>query len=219
MMKLVRLIRHGESAANAGAPTQDHASIPLTEHGDQQAREVAFSFANTPDLIVTSLFSRALATASYTAAEFPSVPMETWPVQEFTYREPARCVNTTVAQRRDWVTEYWNQADPSSVDGDGAESFLEFVSRAQAFLGRLAAHPAKDIVVFSHGQFINAVAWLIERQPTEIDSRVMTDWREYEIAYHVENCDGYRLICDQGNFGWRLMPKNAEGAALRARLS
>lgn len=44
MMKLVRLIRHGESAANAGAPTQDHASIPLTEHGDQQAREVAFSF-------------------------------------------------------------------------------------------------------------------------------------------------------------------------------
>ncbi len=33
MMKLVRLIRHGESAANAGAPTQDHASIPITEHG------------------------------------------------------------------------------------------------------------------------------------------------------------------------------------------
>jgi broad specificity phosphatase PhoE len=219
MMKLVRLIRHGESAANAGAPTQDHASIPLTEHGVDQARQVALSFAKAPDLIVTSPFARALATAQFTASAFPSVPMETWPVQEFTYLKPARCVNTTVAQRRDWVEEYWNQANPSLVDGDGAESFIEFVSRAQAFLGRLAAHPSKDIVVFSHGQFINAVAWLIERQPTEIDSQAMTDWREYEIANHVENCGGYVLVYEQSDSGWRLMPRIGEGAVLRARLS
>ena len=32
-MKNVRLIRHGESAANAGEPTRDHASIPLTAIG------------------------------------------------------------------------------------------------------------------------------------------------------------------------------------------
>lgn len=219
MMKLVRLIRHGESAANAGAPTQDHASIPLTEHGVDQARRIALSFTNAPDLIVTSPFSRALATAQFTTSAFPSVPMETWPVQEFTYLEPARCVNTTVAQRRDWVREYWNQANPTFVDGDGAESFLEFVSRAQAFLRRLAAHPSRDIVVFSHGQFINAVAWFIERQSTEIDSQAMTDWREYEIANHVENCGGYQLMYGQSDSGWRLTSRDAEGAALRARLS
>ncbi|WP_122669904.1 histidine phosphatase family protein [Pseudomonas viridiflava] len=218
-MKFVRLIRHGESAANAGAPTQDHASIPLTKHGIDQARRVALSFAKAPHLIVTSPFSRAMATAQFMASAFPATPLETWPIQEFTYLEPARCVNTTMAQRRDWVKEYWNQANPLFVDGDGAESFIEFVSRAQSFLQRLEAHPAKDIVVFSHGQLINAVAWLIERQPTEIDSRAMTDWREYEIAYHVENCDGYRLIYDQGNSGWSLKPKNAEGAALQARRS
>jgi broad specificity phosphatase PhoE len=219
MMKLVRLIRHGESAANAGAATQDHASIPLTEHGVDQARRVALSFTNAPDLIITSPFSRALSTAQFTASAFPSVPMQTWPVQEFTYLEPARCMHTTVAQRRDWVHEYWNQANVSFVDGDGAESFLEFVARAQAFLGQLAAHPAKDIVVFSHGQFINAVAWLIERQPTEIDSQAMTDWREYEIANHVENCGGYQLMYGQSDSGWRLTSRDAEGAALRARLS
>ncbi|SDJ27943.1 histidine phosphatase family protein [Pseudomonas abietaniphila] len=218
-MKLVRLIRHGESAANAGAATQDHQSIPLTEHGVDQARRVAHSFATAPDLIVTSPFSRALATAQFTASAFPSVPMETWPIQEFTYLEPARCVNTSVAQRRDWVREYWNQANPTFVDGDGAESFLEFVSRAEAFLRRLAAHPAEDIVVFSHGQFINAVAWLIERQPTEIDSRAMVDWREYEIVNHVENCGGYQLMYGQSDSGWRLTSRDAEGAALRARLS
>lgn len=145
--------------------------------------------------------------------------METWPIQEFTYLEPARCVDTTVAQRRDWVQKYWNQANPTLVDGDGAESFLEFVSRAEAFLRRLAAHPAEDIVVFSHGQFINAVAWLIERQPTEIDSHAMVDWREYEIANHVENCGGYQLMYGQSDSGWRLMPRGVQGAALRARLS
>ncbi|MBI6673884.1 MULTISPECIES: histidine phosphatase family protein [Pseudomonas] len=218
-MKLVRLIGRGESTANAGAPTQDHASIPLTEHGVDQARRVALLFAKAPYLIVTSPFSRSMTTAQFMASAFPAVPLETWPIQEFTSLEPARYVNTTVAQRRDWVKEYWNQANPSFLEGDGSESFIEFVSRAQSFLERLEAHPAKDIVVFSHGQFINAVAGFVERQPTEIDSRIMTDWREYEIAYHVANCDGCRLVRDQGNFGWRLMPKNAKGAALRARLS
>lgn len=218
-MKLVRLIRHGESAANAGAPTQDHASIPLTKHGVDQARRVALSLGKAPHLIITSPFSRAMATAQFMASAFPVVPVETWPTQEFTYLDPARCVNTTVAQRRDWVREYWNQANPLFVDGDGAESFIEFVSWAQSFLERLEAHPAKDIVVFSHGQFINAVAWLIERQPTVINSHAMIDWREYEIANHVGNCGGYRLIYDQGSSGWRLMPKNAEDADLQARRS
>lgn len=32
-MKLVRLIRHGQSAANAGQTSRDHASIPLTRLG------------------------------------------------------------------------------------------------------------------------------------------------------------------------------------------
>jgi broad specificity phosphatase PhoE len=160
-----------------------------------------------------------MATAQFMASAFPAVPLETWPIQEFTYLEPARCVNTTVAQRREWVKEYWNQANPSFLEGDGAESFIEFVWRAQSFLERLETHPAEDIVVFSHGQFINAVAWLVERQPIDIGSRAMTDWREYEIANHVENCGGYQLMYEQSDNGWRLIPKSDAGAALRARLS
>jgi broad specificity phosphatase PhoE len=53
-MKIVRLIRHGESAANAGAATQDHTSIPFTDKGLEQARHVAISFVEPPELIVTS---------------------------------------------------------------------------------------------------------------------------------------------------------------------
>lgn len=203
-MKHVRLIRHGESAANAGEASLDHATIPLTPKGVGQASLVAGSFAQAPDLIVASPFSRAQATAVQTVAAFPSVPFEIWPIQEFTYLEPARCINTTVAQRRDWVETYWAKADPAFTDGEGAESFLDFISRAQSFLDRLAEHPAQDIVAYSHGQFINAVAWLIERKPLGIDGGAMVDWREYEIANHVPNCDGYLLSKDPNEAGWRV---------------
>ncbi|VEF10861.1 phosphoglycerate mutase family protein [Pseudomonas fluorescens] len=203
-MKHVRLIRHGESSANAGQPSEDHASIPLTPRGIEQANHVARSFIQPPTLIIASPFSRALATAKATVAAFPFTPLETWPIQEFTYLEPARCTNTTVAQRREWVEAYWVKADPGFTAGEGAGSFLDFIARAQSFLERLAEHPAQDIVAFSHGQVINAVAWLIERKPFGIDDRAIVDWREYEIANHVPNCGGYQLSRDTVEAGWRV---------------
>lgn len=202
-MKRVRLIRHGESVANAGEASTDHATIPLTPRGIEQANLVARSFAHAPDLIITSPFTRATLTAMATVAAFPGIPVETWPIQEFTYLEPAKCANTTVDQRRAWVDAYWSRSDPMYVDGAGAESFRDFIHRAQSFLDRLAEHPAQDVAVFSHGQVINAVAWLIERRPQQIDGRAMTDWRQYEILNHVPNCGGYLLTRDVNEAYWR----------------
>jgi broad specificity phosphatase PhoE len=190
-MKNVRLVRHGESAANVGATTLDHASIPLTEKGIEQAKRVAQSVGRAPELIVASPFSRARATADATISVFLGAPFETWPIEEFTYLDPTKCVNTTVGQRKAWVDQYWANADPSYIDGEGAESFLEFVGRARSFLDRLATHPAQDILVFSHGQFLNTVAWLIEREPLQIDAQAMIDWRRYEIDNHVPNGCGF----------------------------
>lgn len=203
-MKHVRLIRHGESAANAGEASRDHASIPLTMKGVEQARLVAQSFNHAPALIVTSPFSRAHATAMATVAAFPTTPFEIWPIHEFTYLEPARCANTTVAQRRDWVEAYWAQSDPAFTDGAGAESFLDFISRVQSFLDRLTEHPAQDIAVFSHGQFINAVGWLIEHKAQRMDGRAMVDWRKYEITNHLPNCSGSMLSKSPDDAYWRV---------------
>ncbi|QXG47478.1 histidine phosphatase family protein [Pseudomonas viridiflava] len=203
-MKNVRLIRHGESAANAGGASLDHATIPLTQRGIEQANLVARSFAQAPDLIVASPFSRAQSTAKATVASFMDVPLETWPIHEFTYLEPARCANTTVAERRRWVEAYWARSDPAFVDGAGAESFLDFISRARSLLDRLSDHPALDIAVFAHGQIINALAWLIERNPQSIDGPAMADWREYEIINHVPNCGGYTLTKTTDETTWRV---------------
>lgn len=203
-MKRVRLIRHGESAANAGQASRDHESIPLTPRGLQQAITVARSFTETPDLIVVSPFSRAQSTAQETVAVFPTAAFEIWPIQEFTYLEPARCVDTTVTQRREWVEAYWMRAAPEYSDGEGAESFLHFVARAQAFLERLAEHPATRVAVFSHGQFLNAVAWLLQRRPELLDGHTMTDWRKYEIENHIPNCCGFTLFQSAGDTEWTL---------------
>ena len=89
-MKLVRLIRHAESAANAGLATTAPDSIPLTEKGQLQARAIADSITSAPDLIISSPFERAIATALPTTERFPHVPFETWPVEEFTYLSPNR---------------------------------------------------------------------------------------------------------------------------------
>jgi hypothetical protein len=90
------------------------------------------------------------------------------------------------------------------VDGAGAESFRDFIHRAQSFIDRLVEHPARDVAVFSHGQVINAVAWLIERRPQQIDGRAMADWREYEITNHVPNGGGYVLTKSSDDAAWRL---------------
>ncbi|MBI6721756.1 histidine phosphatase family protein [Pseudomonas syringae] len=214
-MKQVRLIRHGQSAANAGEASVDHATIPLTLKGVEQAQSVARSFTHAPDLIVASPFSRAQATAMATAATFPNTPFEIWPIQEFTYLEPARCANTTVAQRRDWVEAYWSRSDPTFMDGAGAESFSGFITRAQSFLVRLGEHPAQDIAVFSHGQFINAVAWLIERKPQDICGQAMADWREYEIKNLVANGGGYILFRHVGADDWRICSQPSQNAESR----
>lgn len=66
-MKRVRLIRHAESAANAGLATTAPDSIPLTQSGHFQAQTSADSIMFAPDLIISSPFERAVATAKPTA--------------------------------------------------------------------------------------------------------------------------------------------------------
>src|SRR6266404_2703390 len=55
-MKEIWLIRHAESAANAGAVTSSPETIPLTEKGLQQARRVAAWFDKQPDIIAVSRY-------------------------------------------------------------------------------------------------------------------------------------------------------------------
>lgn len=157
----IYLIRHGESAANAGEATDLPNTIPLTALGHQQAQALAQQFPEPPTLVVTSPFLRTYQTAAPTLARFPTARHEVWPVQEFTYLSPVSCIGTTAAARQPRARDYRERNDPDYVDGEGAESFVMLLQRTHAMLERLR-HETGVVAVFTHGQMIRATQLLRE---------------------------------------------------------
>ena len=174
-------IRHGQSTGNAGMPCHDLATIELTEKGWNQARQVAADWTETPSLIVTSPFLRTQQTAAPTIERFPNVPVEVWPIEEFTYLQPSRWNGTLAADRAPHLLRYWGEANPAYCDGEGAESFGALLRRAEAALGRLAALPSPGpVYVFSHGQFIQAVRAVVTECELDDRGKMLRFWRKGE---------------------------------------
>ena len=174
-------IRHGQSTGNAGMPCHDLATIELTEKGWNQARQVAADWTETPSLIVTSPFLRTQQTAAPTIERFPNVPVEVWPIEEFTYLQPSRWNGTLAADRAPHLVRYWDEADPAYCDGDGAESFGALLRRAEAALERLAALPSPGpVYVFSHGQFIQEVRAVVTESELDDRGKMLRFWRKGE---------------------------------------
>jgi broad specificity phosphatase PhoE len=174
-------IRHGQSTGNAGIPCTDLATIELTERGWSQARQVAEDWTDTPSLIVTSSYLRTRQTAAPTIERFPDVPVETWPIEEFTYLQPSRWNGTLAADRAPHLERYWSEADPAYCDGEGAESFSTLLRRAEAALARLAALASPGpVYVFSHGQFIQAVRAAVVEADLDDRGRMLRFWRKGE---------------------------------------
>ena len=180
--------RHGESVANAGAKSSNPLAIELTPFGVSQAELLSLSWVKEPSAIISSPAARALATAMPTRQRFERSPFEVWPIHEFTYLCPERCKETTTAQRRGWVLEYWARADPDWLDGPGAETFSQFMERAQNSLARLARLQSQKggwIVLFGHGQFINAMRWL---QQGAAHPWNMWEYRNFDEENFVKHC-------------------------------
>ena len=200
----VVFIRHGQSTGNAGVPSHNLATIELTDLGWQQAREVAASWAEAPTLLVTSPYLRTQQTAAPTIGRFPGVPVVVWPVEEFTYLQPARWNGTLATERAPHLVRYWGQADPAYCDGEGAESFGTLLRRAEAALNRLAALPAASLVyVFSHGQFMQAVRAVVTEAALDDRGKMLNFWRPGEppAIGNVERL-ALRRVAGQWLPGW-----------------
>jgi broad specificity phosphatase PhoE len=118
----VLFVRHGESEDNAGLPSESMASTPLTPAGLRQAEAMAASLETAPGRFVVSPYVRAQQTSRPARARFPGVPVEEWPVHEFTFLPASAYHGTTLAQRQPAEDAYWQVNDPRVVRGDGAES-------------------------------------------------------------------------------------------------
>ncbi len=160
-MAEVWFIRHGESISNANLATKHPELSELTPKGHEEAKQIVAAFTKRPDLIVVSSYVRAKETAVCTINHFPSVPIEEWPVHEFTYLHPERYNGTTGSDRRPIAMSYWQRNDPFENEDEGGESFAELMIRIESLIARLELHPAQFIAIFTHGLFMRALIWML----------------------------------------------------------
>ena len=186
-MREIWLIRHAESTANIGATTSSPATIPLTDKGLAQAECVAAYIEKQPDLVVSSPFLRAQQTAAPLREKFPGVEKQEWDVQEFTYLAPEHCQNTTLTDRKPLVDAYWARSAPNYSDGAGAESFADFLLRVRGMMQRIATQESGFVVVFTHGQFIQASMWLMWSNMKEVTPKAMAEFRSFLLSLSVPN--------------------------------
>jgi 2,3-bisphosphoglycerate-dependent phosphoglycerate mutase len=185
------LIRHAESASNAGLPTESPVSNPITDLGHKQAARFAEVWKNeTPHLVVTSPFVRTKMTAAHYLVKHPLTPHHEWPVQEWTQLSPDRYKGTTHEQRCPAVQAYWDRYDPNYLDGEGAETFMHLFSRVDNMFLRAdewMVGKQGSIAIFTHGHFMRATLWslLFERQPKSPHS--MRLFRSFTEAVEVPN--------------------------------
>lgn len=196
-MQVCWLVRHGQSASNAGAMTTDAGSTPLTALGERQAEAFAAGFTAVPDLIVTSPFVRAQQTAVPLRERFPQVPVETWPVQEFSGIAPHRYEQTDQFVRRDWIHAFWDEPDPHFADEPDGESFAVGLRRVADFLTRLRRHAAERIVVFSHGRFLQLTLWVWLVQDLERATAHKLQCQAFFKTVRMPNTAVLRGRCEQ----------------------
>ena len=162
-MKEIYIIRHAESISNAGEKTDSHDTIPLSEKGRRQAKELAEKLNIIPELIIVSSYSRTRETAKPFIERHSSVPIETWDVQEFTFLNPEIYNGTTGEQRFEAAKKYWTEASIHHKEIESVESFSEMTKRMAKLINDLKDRPEKIITIFSHGRFIHGLKLYMEK--------------------------------------------------------
>ena len=151
--RIVDVFRHAQSTSNAGMPTDDAVTIPLTELGRAQAEALSQTFdsANPPEAIIVSPYIRTALTASPTHMRFPAARYMVWPIHEFTYLTTDHYRGTTREQRHSGSSAYWLRGDPNYRDGPGAESFNDLVGRIDGMIDKVKRLPYAYSAAFCHG--------------------------------------------------------------------
>jgi broad specificity phosphatase PhoE len=156
---LVYLLRHGETEWSATGRHTSYTDIPLTEHGQQQARRAGAVLSRLrgtdvpPALVLASPRNRALRTAELAGL---SVDEAVDVLAEWDYGEYEGLTTERIRESvADWTV--WTHPCP------GGESADDVASRAGKVLERVrAALPGGDVVLVGHGHFsrVLVAAWL-----------------------------------------------------------
>ena len=84
-----------------------------------------------------------------------------------------------MVERKPFVEEFWTRCETTYCDGEGAESFADFIGRIKTMLDELKKADAKKIVVFTHGQLIRSLMWLMLTGKQEVGNVEMKQIYEF----------------------------------------
>ncbi|KPV52889.1 hypothetical protein SE17_12790 [Kouleothrix aurantiaca] len=118
---------------------------------------------------------------------FPAARIEEWAIHECATISDANREGTTPAQRRPLVAAYWERCDPDYVDGEGAESFVQLIARADAFRQQLRELSAEFALFVGHGLFTRTLLWLHFARPTTLDAQQMRAYRGFISGFQIPN--------------------------------
>lgn len=188
---MIYFVRHGQSTANAGGMTMEHAQIPLSDLGRAQAALLAQLLEVDPVLVLTSSYLRARETAKPFCDKTGCVATPHPLLHEFSALDPALIEGMGGAERRPIADAYWQASDPQARHGPGAETFVEFEGRVTAFLGELSGLPS-DTVLFGHGIWFGLLCWKLLGFSAE-GSDGMKAFRTFQRGLPTPNCAVYTL--------------------------
>lgn len=163
----IHLVRHGETDWNVEGRLQGWTDIPLNATGREQARAAAEALSGRP---IGAVFSSDLARARETAAVIAAVA-EVEVVADAALRErrygvaEGRLSSEVNLELEGRLDDLW--ADPDFAV-EGGETRRQVYTRLGRFLEKLlAAAPAPEIVVVSHGGALRVARGFLEGFPVD----------------------------------------------------
>ena len=213
-MTTVYCIRHGQSVANAGGVTMEHAAIPLSARGLAQAAALPAAFASVldvqPSRVLVSSYVRARQTAEPFCERF-ALQAEVDPLlHEFSALDANLLQGMLGAERRPLADAYWQAADPALRSGPEAETFFEFNARVEGFVTTTLPSLSNGCVLFGHGIWFALLFWQLKGARVE-SSANMEAFQRFRQTLPMPNCALYSL--EQVERRWR--PRFVSPAELR----
>jgi 2,3-bisphosphoglycerate-dependent phosphoglycerate mutase len=152
----IMLVRHGETIWNRELRLQGSQDIPLTPVGEQQAERVARRLSDEPyrpHAVYSSPLQRAHKTAGTLARALQASHDVHDGLRERHFGELEGLTREQITER---FPDFWGP-EHKVYDIPGLESFPQVSERALQTVSELAdRHPDEEVLIVSHGGFINA---------------------------------------------------------------
>ncbi|TQJ56851.1 histidine phosphatase family protein [Streptomyces sp. NBC_00080] len=151
------LVRHGETEWSVSGQHTGFTDLPLTEHGEEQAKSLAPLLSGRAFcLALTSPLHRAVRTAELAgvAGAVPEPALHEWDYGAY------EGITTVEIHRTRPAWDLWTDGVPPGPDGHPGESPEEVGRRADRVLSRVDAalqNCGGDAVLVAHGHFLRVL--------------------------------------------------------------